>query len=451
MRKKILVVGWEGADWRTLEPLLDAGRLPRLRSLLSNGCRGTLVSPDPEHSPSAWASVWTGCGPCAHGVTGTSCSRKDLRRERVWDILSGQGWTVGLAGALLTSPPSARPGDFIFGDPLSISPESLPCGHEFLHELAGCHLFPRAFVHRLPGLAWASRSSVAPETLARMLWCAGRLAAAHLPGEDLRHLLPELQARILTDCFLRSCGELRPDFAYLHLEFTKTMLHSFWPERLRAASRIGDAFQLADELLGRALDWAGRDRIVLVVSAHGMADPAPGAPARFRPDYTKALRLLGVRTEALWGRRYCDRLRLAASGPDGRRTLASLSKGISSIRWARGGGPVFRAAPAGPADGNGLELRPGFDDGPPDSPIVLPSGMLFPRETLLPEFRDTVVHHPEGLFVLSGPGIRKGRDCAGRPALGLAPTLLKLCGAAGPAPMMEEAPFGDVQEGGGPA
>jgi predicted AlkP superfamily phosphohydrolase/phosphomutase len=49
----VLLIGWDGADWRILDPLLERGDLPNLANLISRGHRAILRSTVPTHS---WAA-----------------------------------------------------------------------------------------------------------------------------------------------------------------------------------------------------------------------------------------------------------------------------------------------------------------------------------------------------------------------------------------------------------
>jgi predicted AlkP superfamily phosphohydrolase/phosphomutase len=40
MANRVLIVGWDGADWEILDPLLAAGDLPNLAKLIARGQRG---------------------------------------------------------------------------------------------------------------------------------------------------------------------------------------------------------------------------------------------------------------------------------------------------------------------------------------------------------------------------------------------------------------------------
>src|SRR4026209_1580533 len=65
---RVLLIGWDGADWRILDPLLEPGDLPSLRALIHLRPRSLLRSPVPTHSWAAWPSFLTGVDPADHGV-----------------------------------------------------------------------------------------------------------------------------------------------------------------------------------------------------------------------------------------------------------------------------------------------------------------------------------------------------------------------------------------------
>lgn len=65
---KWITIGWDGADWQFVLPLLAEGRLPNLEALMRGGTYGTLASIVPTLSPAIWTTVATGTTPEEHGI-----------------------------------------------------------------------------------------------------------------------------------------------------------------------------------------------------------------------------------------------------------------------------------------------------------------------------------------------------------------------------------------------
>ncbi len=97
--RKLLVVGWDAADWKVIRPLLNAGELPNLRRLIDNGATAPIATLQPTFSPMLWTSIATGKRPFQHGIHGFTEPRPDgsgiqrvsnLSRtaKAFWNILS---------------------------------------------------------------------------------------------------------------------------------------------------------------------------------------------------------------------------------------------------------------------------------------------------------------------------------------------------------------------------
>ncbi len=101
-KKKVLLIGWDGADWEHINPLLDQGLMPTLDSLIDRGTIGNLATLQPVLSPMLWNSVATCKFADKHGIHGfvepdhahggarpfSSLSRKT---KALWNILSQSG------------------------------------------------------------------------------------------------------------------------------------------------------------------------------------------------------------------------------------------------------------------------------------------------------------------------------------------------------------------------
>ena len=65
---KVVFVGFDGADWRVIRPLMEKGQLPTFASLVREGATGPLESIHDSNSAVIWASIYTGMVPERHGV-----------------------------------------------------------------------------------------------------------------------------------------------------------------------------------------------------------------------------------------------------------------------------------------------------------------------------------------------------------------------------------------------
>ncbi|ETR71293.1 MAG: hypothetical protein OMM_02601 [Candidatus Magnetoglobus multicellularis str. Araruama] len=99
MLKKLLLIGWDGADWDVINPLIDAGKMPNLNYLVDNGVVGDLTTLYPELSPMLWTSIATGKRAYKHGIYGFTEVRPDgqgirpisnlsRKTKAIWNILS---------------------------------------------------------------------------------------------------------------------------------------------------------------------------------------------------------------------------------------------------------------------------------------------------------------------------------------------------------------------------
>ncbi len=67
--ERVVLLGIDGADWRTIDPLLEAGAMPNLARILGHGVRAPLRVDRPTWSPVLWTTIATGVGEDEHGVS----------------------------------------------------------------------------------------------------------------------------------------------------------------------------------------------------------------------------------------------------------------------------------------------------------------------------------------------------------------------------------------------
>jgi tetratricopeptide (TPR) repeat protein/arylsulfatase A-like enzyme len=102
LAQRVLLIGWDSADWQLINPLLEAGKLPNLSALIDRGVIGNLSTIRPILSPMLWTSIATGKRPEKHGIHGFIEPRPDevgvrgvsstsRKTKALWNILSQNG------------------------------------------------------------------------------------------------------------------------------------------------------------------------------------------------------------------------------------------------------------------------------------------------------------------------------------------------------------------------
>jgi hypothetical protein len=121
-----MVLGWDGASWDIILPLIEASRMPNLATLMQRGAYGELLTLKPTTSPAIWTSIATGVKPQRHGIRSfvkpstrfesltktllgrkpelVLCSNADRRVRALWNIASEQGKRVLVVGYHNTFP-----------------------------------------------------------------------------------------------------------------------------------------------------------------------------------------------------------------------------------------------------------------------------------------------------------------------------------------------------------
>ncbi len=109
MAPKVLLLGWDAADWEVIGPLLDAGHMPNLARLASEGVVGNLSTLYPVLSPMLWTSIATGKRAYKHGIHGFSepdpvsggvrpITNLGRRTKAIWNILQQNGLKSNVVG-----------------------------------------------------------------------------------------------------------------------------------------------------------------------------------------------------------------------------------------------------------------------------------------------------------------------------------------------------------------
>lgn len=325
-RRKVLLVGWDAADWRIIQPLLDRGELPVLEKIITGGVMGNLSSIRPMLSPMLWNSIATGKRPFKHGVHGFTEVDYELNQivpvssttrkcKAVWNILNERGLKTHVVGWFATHPAEPLDGSCVSDRFASPAPAELDAEWK----LPKHTIHPARLEDTLADLRLRPEE-VPGDVLGMFVRNAARINQAH---DKRLHQL----AIHLAECFSVHAAatyllEHEPwDFAAIYYRAIDWLCHHFMEFHPPARAGIYEqefahyhdvvqsAYRLHDLMLGRLLQLAGENVTVIVVSDHGFKSGAqrpistPNVPAGIaawhRLNGILAMRGEGLRSDEL--------------------------------------------------------------------------------------------------------------------------------------------------------
>lgn len=288
--KRLLLVGWDSADWKIIQPLVDAGEMPALQRLLEQGTSGNLTTLDPQLSPMLWTSIATGKHAYHHGVPGFTevneagqvvpVSAATRRCKTVWEMLGERGLKSHVVSWFATQGEQHPQGCIVSN-----------LYNSFKHQEEDA---PEDWPKPAPGTYW-------PEELADHL-NERRVSPWDIdPDEVLRLFVPEapsidqkkdqrlwhLAQRLAEASSVHSAAcwlmENRPDwdFTAIYYRAIDEICHEFMPFHPPQMPGAPDAdfalykdvvkssYRFHDLLLVRLMQIAGPDTAIMLVSDHG--------------------------------------------------------------------------------------------------------------------------------------------------------------------------------------
>jgi len=298
MPKRVLLVGWDAADWQMIGPLMDAGLMPTLASLLGRGASGTLATTRPILSPILWNTIATGRRADAHGVLGFTepvpdgpgirpTASTSRRCKALWNILTQcglrshvVGWYAShpaepIAGAMVSNQFEFRSADEAPGAPL---PAGAVHPAELAASMAECRVHPSE-VDASAILPFVPDAAI---EIAREGNRIGKLMQLVAQTASIHAMATRLMERGDWD-FGAVYYEGIDRFGHEFMEFHPPRMAEV-DERDFAAYRhcMNGIYRFHDMMLETLLRLAGDDTAVLVISDHGYwndhrrPDPRPG-------------------------------------------------------------------------------------------------------------------------------------------------------------------------------
>lgn len=290
-KKRLLLVGWDAADWKIIHPLLDAGAMPAARHLVETGVSGNLATLEPELSPMLWTSIATGKHAYHHGVHGFTevdpasgrvapVSAATRRCKALWQMLGEHGLKSNVVSWFATQGERDFPGCMVSNlfnsvrhgkdDPPEAWPAP-PAGTYWPESLGEKLNELRVSPHDIDGdeiiRLFVPDAPKIDQSRDRRLWrLAERLAETFSVHAAACTLMQDQPDWDFTAVYYRAIDEISHDFMHYHPPRMAGI-----PERDFALYQevVDSAYRLHDLLLTRLLQLAGPDTAVVLVSDHG--------------------------------------------------------------------------------------------------------------------------------------------------------------------------------------
>lgn len=294
LAQRVLLIGWDAADWQIIRPLVERGGMPNFKRFLDEGAWGNIATLDPILSPILWNSIATGKRADKHDILGfmepdgrgfvrpvSSTSRK---AKALWNIASQNnlrsvvvGWYASypaerINGAIVTDRYESFVGepDKFAGDANAYHPDSILEALRQLHLSKADIVLDQAkmFIPEVESID--TTKDPRPGIFAHML---AQCASVHNAAT----------------CLIE---EEDWDFAAVYYTAIDHFGHAFQeyhPPRMEHVSErdfrlyrqvITSVYQYHDMMLGRLLELAGPDTTVILMSDHGFKN-GPDRPRIF--------------------------------------------------------------------------------------------------------------------------------------------------------------------------
>ncbi len=309
-KPKVLLIGWDAADWEHITPLIEQDLLPTLSQMIDDGVMGNLATLQPVLSPMLWNSIATGKHAYKHGIHGfiepdpgggaRPYSSYSRTARALWNIFTHEAIRTNVINWW-----ASHPAEPINGCVVTNS----FAGVQFNPE-AGRFIIGRGTVHPADKADFYSRFRVFPHEIPGDLLLPFVPRAAEIDQEEdgrLETVATLIAETATTQAVATAVMELEPwDFMAVYFtgidHFSHGFMHYHPPRMPQIPEKdfelfkdvVVGAYRFHDMILERLLELAGPDTTVVLCSDHGFQ--------------SRELRPLGTPREptgpAAWHRRF---------------------------------------------------------------------------------------------------------------------------------------------------
>lgn len=433
-KRKLIILGLDGAAWEVLSPLMEQGKLPNFRRLMDGGVSGRLRTVRPIYSPVIWTSILTGKTKEKHGITGyldqqqkkgeiIPNSRLNRKCLALWNVLSSQDYLVGIVGPWVSWPAEPVNG-YLLSDRIYFENLSATTYPPELKNTLRHYVKPQMDQTEDPYMKeMNSMLSKNNGTLRSSLQSNVEQERIYLRQDEMKR-----KAGAVFN------GLFDPDFFFLYMRGPDVTSHFFWKYHEPDATVPTEEIQMfknmvpyiyfyQDRLLGEYLDKIGRDTTIIVVSDHGMTRKSYRPEIDFKP-INRLWKKIGIDHLLKKTARKAQRLILT---PKNKSDQKKLMTALSKLKLGTLENPLFQISLPGENDSLNLEFHNlSLMDGNAD---------VYSGDRKIGQLKEYLIikeisgdHTLHGILLMKGPGIKRSLELRHCSVLDIVPTALYILG-----------------------
>ncbi len=287
LAKKILLIGWDGADWQMIRPLIEQGKMPVLKGLMERGVTGNLATIQPILSPMLWNSIATGKRADKHGIYSfiepnpdrsgvrpvTSTSRKC---KAIWNILTQMEMTSQVVSWFASHPAEPINGSIVS----NLFVAQTTAGGENIYKFPSGTFYPESLAEEMKPLIVGigqmeadalqqfipRAAEIDQEKDDRLLKLAGLIARTGSVQSAGTHLLAKNKDWDLTALYFIGIDE----FGHTFMPYHPPQLEGVSEQDVAMFGQVMEnCYRFHDMMLETQLKLAGPDATVIIISDHG--------------------------------------------------------------------------------------------------------------------------------------------------------------------------------------
>lgn len=291
MKKRVLLVGWDSADWKIIKALQERGAMPAVSRLMQDGVHGNLRTLEPQLSPMLWTSIASGKMAYHHGVKGFTevdpvtgqvvpVSAASRQCKTVWEMLNQHDLKTHLVGWFATQGERDLNGKMVSNMFPHLKGESAETAPQDWKAPSPGTYYPKSLAETMNELR------VSPHEI------DGEIIQPFIPhgaeiDQDKDKRLFQLVEHMAESYSIHSAAthlmETDPDWDFMAVYYRAIdeISHHFMPyhpPRLEGVPEedfrhyqnvVNSTYMAHDLMLKRLMELAGEDTLVLLVSDHG--------------------------------------------------------------------------------------------------------------------------------------------------------------------------------------